>query len=618
MSSENRPAVRLVVTVWKAVTTVMFLAINLVFLAIVVAIVLALLPEGPPDVPKRAALVVAPGGRLVEQLSGDPVERAVNRLLGRQPSETLLKDVLDGIEAATDDDRIEAMLLDLDRFGGAGLSKLQEVRRAILGFKEAGKTVIAAADYYGQGQYHVASTADEIFVRRDGGVVIQGFGAYRRYYKEGLDRFGIDVNVFRVGEYKSYTEPYERDDMSPEAREANLDWLGDLWQAYLDDVAAGRGVEVEELAGIIENLDRRALEARGDLARVALDAGLVDTIGFEDHVRDRMIELVGEDEDAHSFNQIGLASYLEALEEDRFGASARGEQVGVVVARGEFLPGSQPPGLIGGDSLAGLIREVRHHDDVKALVLRIDSPGGFAMASENIRRELELLRGAGKPVVVSMSSVAASAGYHIAAESDEIWASPNTLTGSIGIFGMFLTFQRPLAEYLGVHTDGVGTSPWADAVRPDREMSERVRNIIQANVEFGYRQFVEDVARGRDMTPDEVDLIARGRVWSGRDALDNGLVDKLGTLDEAIASAAAMAELGEDYEVRYIEDELDFTDRLVIELLTVAPRFFTPAVSSTVSSPRSEWLQLLARQADVLAELVKPGGIYEYEFLEVD
>jgi protease-4 len=587
--------------IWKLFSTLMLVAVNLVFLAIVVAIVLALLPESPPDVPKRAALVVAPGGRLVEQLSGDPVERAVNRLLGRQPSETLLKDVVDGIEAATDDDRIEAMLLDLDRFGGAGLSKIQEVRRAILGFKEAGKTVIAAADYYGQGQYHVASTADEIFVRRDGGVVIQGFGAYRRYYKEGLDRFGIDVNVFRVGEYKSYTEPYERDDMSPEAREANLDWLGDLWQAYLDDVAAGRGLEVEELAGIIENLDRRALEARGDLARVALDAGLVDTIGFQDHVRDRMIELVGEDEDAHSFKQIDLGRYLEALDEDRFGASARGQQVGVVVARGEFLPGSQPPGLIGGDSLAGLIRDVRHDDDVKALVVRIDSPGG-----------------SGKPVVVSMSSVAASAGYHIAAESDEIWASPNTLTGSIGIFGMFPTFQRPLAEYLGVHTDGVGTSPWADAVRPDREMSERVRNIIQANVEFGYRQFIEDVARGRDMTPDEVDLIARGRIWSGRDALDNGLVDKLGRLDEAIASAATMAELDDDFEIRYIEEELDFSDRLVIEFLTLARRFVTPRVASAAASPHSEWLQLLARQADVLSDLLKPGGLYEYAFLEVD
>jgi protease-4 len=265
-----------------------------------------------------------------------------------------------------------------------------------------------------------------------------------------------------------------------------------------------------------------------------------------------------------------------------------------------------------------MIRGVRHDDDLKALVLRIDSPGGFAMASETIRRELELLRGEGKPVVVSMSSVAASAGYHIAAESDEIWASPNTLTGSIGIFGIFPTFQRPLAEYLGVHTDGVGTAPWADALRPDREMSERVRGIIQSNVEFGYRQFLEDVARGRDMAPEDVDRIARGRVWSGQGALDNGLIDKLGTLDDAIASAAAMADLGDDFEVRYVEEELDFADRLVIELLTIGERFVTPGVVSAATSPHSEWLQLLACQAEAMAGLLKPGGLYEYAFLEVD
>jgi protease-4 len=618
MSNDSRPRLNPVLRIWKILTATILFAVNLVFLVIVVAIVIALLPEGRPGVPDRAALVVAPEGRLVEQLTGDPVERAINRLTGRQPSETLLKDVLDGIDAATDDDRIVCLSLDLTRFGGAGLTKLQEVRQAILEFRAAGKTVIALADFYGQGAYHLASAANEVYVRRDGGVVIQGLGAYRRYYKEGLDRFGVDVNVFRVGEYKSYTEPYERDDMSPEAREANLDWLGDLWQAYLDDVASARGIEAEALTKLIESFDQRAIAAGGDLARVALDADLVDTIGSGDLVRDRLIELVGEDEDEHSFYQIDLAGYLGALDEDRFGASASGDQVAVLVARGEFLPGSQPPGTIGGESLSGMIRGVRHDDDLKALVLRIDSPGGFAMASETIRRELELLRGAGKPVVVSMSSVAASAGYHIAAESDEIWASPNTLTGSIGIFGMFPTFQRPLASYLGVHTDGVGTTPWADALRPDREMSERVGALIQSNVEFGYRQFVADVARGRDMAADEVDLIARGRVWSGQDALDNGLIDKLGTLDDAIASAAAMADLGDDFEVRYIEKELDFSDRLVIELLTLAHRFVTPRVVEAASYPRGEWLDLLARQTEALAELIKPGGLYEYAFLEVD
>jgi protease-4 len=604
--------------VWRAVDTGRRVAVNLLFLVIAILVVAALLPDRGPEVPDTAVLVVAPRGRLVEQLTGDPLQRAVNGLFGIEPPETLLKDVVDGIEAARNDDRIQAMLLDLNRFGGASLSKLQEVRAAILDFKATGKTVIAAADFLGQSGYHLATGADEIFVRRDGGMMLEGYGSYRTYFKDGIDRLGVDVHVFKAGEYKSYPEPYERDSMSDEAKAASLELLGDLWQSYLDDVASARGLTVEVLSELIENADEYAVRAGGDAAKAALDAGLIDHIGPRDWVRDRMVELVGEDEDTHTFHQIGLDAYLETLGENRFGAEAKGDLVGVLVARGEILFGSQPPGTVGGRSTSKLVRTARHDDDIKALVIRVDSPGGISLAAEEIRREIELVREAGKPVVVSMGGVAASGGYHISMASDEIWCSPNTVTGSIGVFAMFPTFQRPMEEFLGMRVDGVGTTPFADALRLDRELSERVRRLIQSNVEFGYWQFVEDVAGGRGMTAEEVDAIARGRVWSGRDALDLGLVDKLGTLDDAIASAAALADLGDDFEVKYIEQGLDPDEQLLVGLLGFAGRFVHLDADRLPTPPRLEALTFLERQATVLSRFNDPSVLYEYAFWEVD
>ena len=595
---------------WRGLDQTRRVTVNVLFVVLVVLLVGWLISDDGPDIPDRTALVLAPEGDIVEQLSGDPLDRAVEELAGAAEPQTLLRDLLDAIAAAKDDERVEVLVLDLDRMGGAGLSKLRDLRAVIADFKSAGKTVIATADGFSQPSYYLASTADEIHMHEMGLVLLSGYGRYRTYYKEGLDRLEVDMNIFRVGEFKSAVEPFLRNDMSEEAREANLEWLGDLWDVYLDDVAAARGMSKEELQAAIDGfLD--GLREDGRAARTAQRFGLVDHVGNRDAVRDRLIELLGEDEEGTSFPQVDHATYLASLDQRPSQRSGDAE-VAVIVARGTIVDGSAPPGEIGGDSTARLIREARHDDAVKALVLRVDSGGGSAFASEVIRREFELARAGGKPVVVSMGSVAASGGYWISTASDEIWASPSTITGSIGIFGLFPTFQKPLAKHLGVRVDGVGTTPLAGALRVDRELAPEVGEAIQLMIDQGYEDFLERVSEARGMTRDEVDSIARGRVWSGRDAHELGLVDHLGDLDQAIASAAQKAELGDDYGVRFVRKELDFREQLMAELLSGAASVTGRGTTVRTPGVHERFLDLLQEQTEMLRTLNDPNGIYAH------
>ena len=391
------------------------------------------------------------------------------------------------------------------------MTKLRDLRAAIADFKKSGKKVVAYSDGLMQAQYYLAAQADEVYLHPQGMLLLEGFGRWRNYYKEGLDRYGIDVHVFRVGEYKSAVEPYLRNDMSPEAKEMSLEFYGDLWRHYLADIAAARKIRPEDITSLIDAMPDRLRAAGGDMAKMALDAKMVDKLAPRDVVRQRLIDLVGEDEEKKSFRQIGVAEYLQAKGGDRTGAVGKGQAVAVVVAKGEILDGAQPAGTIGGDSTARVLRRAREDDAVKAVVLRVDSPGGSAFASEIIRRECELVRKAGKPLVVSMGSVAASGGYWISTASDEIWAAPETITGSIGIFGIFPTIDKPLAKYLGVHTDGVGTTRFSDVLRPDRPMDPAVADVFQQGIDHGYEEFLARVAQARKMTPEQVDKIARGR-----------------------------------------------------------------------------------------------------------
>jgi protease-4 len=580
---------------WTALDQIRRFAVNALFLVLLILLVGLLLADTRPQVEEGSALVVAPTGMLVEQLYSSPVEEAILDFMGQERPETLMKTLVEAIEKATDDDRIDVMYLDLDKM------------------QAAGKTIIASADYFGQPQYHLAAVADEVYLHPMGMVFLTGYGSYRRFYREVLDRLEVDWNVFRVGEYKSAVEPYLRDDMSPEAKEARLAWLNELWIAYRQDVAEARGLETEAIEDYVDNIASLLSDHDGQAAELARATGLVDEVAHHDQVRERLIELVGEDEGTESFRQIGFRSYLEAVEQREEGMEGA---VAVVVAKGPILGGTQPAGRIGGRSTARLIRQAREDENVKALVLRVDSPGGSSFASEVIRREVELTREAGKPVIASFGGVAASGGYWISMPADEIWAHPTSITGSIGIFAMVPTFQRTLAK-LGVHNDGVGTSNLAGTLRPDRELPAEAALAIQEMIEWGYQDFITKAAAGRHMTVEEIDRVARGRVWTGRDALRLGLVDHLGGLEEAIAAGAARAGLGEDFETVYFEKEPSSTDRLLSQFLGwLATRTGLRLDLGQKSLPLETLLEPLTGPADGLHFTDDPKGLFAYCFCE--
>ena len=602
---------------WSGLNGLRIVFFNLLVLVLVVGLLSLWLGDSKPKIPSRAALVLRPVGSIVDQLDGDPQQQAIDQLTGNASGQTLTKDLLDAIEMAVVDGRIEALVLDLNAMGGGGLTKLQQIGRAIQDFRNAGKKVVAVSDGYSDASYYLAAQAEQIYLHPMGSLVLEGYGRFQTYYREGLDRLKVDYNVFRVGEYKSAVEPYLRNDMSPEARQANLEWLGDLWKHYLTDVSACRNLVPEELQAKLNRLPALVEEAEGDIAKLALEHKLVDQLASRDEFRQAMIGLVGENEDTHSFHQIDHSSYLEAQAQDRFGSKSSGDQIAVVVAKGTILDGRQPPGTIGGESTAALIRKARRDEEVKAVVLRVDSGGGSAFASEIIRQELVLTRQAGKKVVVSMGSVAASGGYWISTASDEIWASPTTITGSIGIFAAIPTFHRTLSDHLGIRVDGVGTTPLSGGLRPDRALSPEIGVIIQSSIDKGYRDFLQRVAEAREMTPEEVDKIARGRVWSGEDAHAIGLIDRLGELDQAIGSAAKLAGL-ETYSVRYIEKELDCSDRVLIDLMKSTATWTASWLPDHSPGPWPNLRAVLEKEWDTLTRFNDPRGIYAYCFCEVE
>lgn len=600
---------------WHFANTIRKIVFSLIALIIVVGLLASLLNNDQPTIADKTALVIKPTGRFVEQLTAKSVEQIVDEARGVKIEETLLKDVLDTLDKAKDDDRIQMLVLDLSAFGGAHLSKLQDVAAAIDEFKAAGKKVIANADFYSQDAYYLAAHADEVIINELGGVLLEGYGRYRMFYKEGLDKLGLDINVFKVGTFKSAIEPFVRNDMSEPAKEANREWMGDLWKIYLDDVAQARGLKPEEVNLYAQEINRLITEKKGDSGQFALDYGLVDKALTRVEVLDYFVGLVGEDKQSRSFNRIGMNGYLSTIKEDRFGRNTKGDKVGVIVARGTILDGSQPAGNIGGDSTAALIRKARKDESVKAIVLRVDSGGGSAFASEVIRRELEKARADGKPVITSMGSVAASGGYWISTSSDQVWAHPATITGSIGIFGMFPTYQEPLAEYLGIRVDGISTAP-ISGIRPDRALPAEFGAAFQVMIEKGYQEFLQRVADARGMTTEEVDRIAQGRVWSGADAHELGLVDTLGDLDGAVAAAAELAGLDNNYVVSYIEKEQSLKEKVLNGFLAKAM-----SVSGQTGNKRSSLgalLHDLENAADEFGALNDPSHIYVLSDIKTD
>lgn len=507
----------------------------------------------------RTTLIIAPEGRLVEQYSSDPATRALAKLVNDKDAEEIqLRDLVRAIDGAREDKRIERLWLRVDRLQPTGYASLREVAAALQRFRASGKQIVAFGENLGQHQYLLAAQANEVYLDPMGGLLLEGLGRYRQYFRQALqEKLGVDVHVFRVGEFKSAVEPYVLDAASKEAKEADLFWMNDVWQRYLGDIASARKLQPQQLAAGIDTLPEGIAAAGGDLARFALQQKLVDGLKTREEVENLLIERGVADSDSETgFRAISLEGYLTHLDTQRAATLDRRPQVAVVVAEGEIVDGEQPAGRIGGESTSALLREARDDEDVKAVVLRVDSPGGGVFASEQIRREVSALQAAGKPVVVSMGDLAASGGYWISMNADRIYADPSTITGSIGIFGMIPTVPRTL-EKIGVHTDGVGTTRFAGAFDITRPLDPAVGQIIQSVINKGYADFTGKVAQARKKPVEAVDEVARGRVWSGAQAKERGLVDELGGMQAALDDAAQRAKLGkaDQYRVRYIEQE---------------------------------------------------------------
>jgi len=549
--------------------------LHLLVLLVIAGFILGALRGSVPHVPEQAALVVAPSGILVEQLSGDPLSRAVAQARGQGHDETSLWDLIDSIRAAAKDARIRVLVLNFDQMTGvAGQPTMAELVKAIREFKTSGKKVIAYGQAYDRDGYYLAAVADEIYVDPLGYVLVDGYSRYRWYYKDIIDKFNVDINVFRVGKYKSAVEDYTRTDMSPEDRQESLAYLSALWRGYQTAVDGARGLPAGAIANYTNGLPQAAEDAKGAGAQIALKARLVTGIKSATEVAHRISEITGADDDG-GFRQVSVEDYARIVHSGT-GLSRRDRnRVAVIVAVGEIQDGNQPPGTIGGESTARLLREARLDDKIRAIVLRVDSPGGSVTASEAIYREMLALHAAGKPIVVSMANYAASGGYYISAPADEIWASPATITGSIGIFAELPNVNRALAK-VGIGVDGVGTTPLAGQLRQDLSvlsvpLAEGTRKLLQATVDYGYSQFLEHVGSGRHKTVAQVDDIAQGRVWAGVDAQANGLVDHLGSFDDAIKAAAARAHLT-DYKLQFLEPELSWAQSLALQVKVRAVR----------------------------------------------
>ena len=607
---------RFIYGIWRGLD-VLRRCLHLLLLLALFGIVIGALRQSTPRIPEKAALVVRPSGDIVEQLSGEPIERALNEAQGEGVPQTLLWDLTTAIRTAAADARIPVLVIDTDDMGSVGQAKLEELAAAIGVFRHSGKRIISRGTYFLQPQYYLAAQADEVYLDPFGFVLLDGYDRYRMFFKDALDKLSIDMHLFRAGKFKSAAETFTRHDMSPEDREESDVYLQALWRGYRSAVAAARSLKAEAIAQYADSYVTAVAAAGGDTAKVAKDSGLVSGLKTQQEVEDRLLDLVGADSTGKSYRQVGVADYLRATHaEDK--QRGKGQAVGVVIASGEILDGKQPPGTVGGESTAQLLREARQDDDIRAVVLRIDSPGGSVLASEQIYREVLALKKDGKPVVVSMSDVAASGGYYIAAGADQIIASPNTITGSIGVFAGVPTFSRSLAK-LGINVDGIGTTPLSGSTELDRPMSADAGRLIQITVDHAYEEFLARVAKGRGKTREAIDAIAQGRVWAGSDARQQGLVDRLGNYEDAVSEAATRAGLKAGYGVRRIEPELSWAQQLLFQLRSTGDRLL-----ERIGLARSGAAQLIQRLKPLDLELARwarlssPNSIYAYCFCSIE
>jgi protease-4 len=576
--------------VWNLVDGSRRAVFNLLWLALLIGVPVALLTSGPERLKDKTVLVLDLAGPLVEQGSGGGRDAVLRQVQGMDQQQLRLRDLIAVLDAAARDPKIERALLLPEELSGGGLSAQREVAAALERFKAAGKQVVAWGTRLDQRQYYLAAHASEVYIHPMGTVTLQGYGRLRNYYRQALDRVGVSANVVRVGKYKNAAEPFFASAPSKETLESEAYLYDALWSLYTRGVEQARKLPEGAIARGLAALPGSLQALDGDIARLAVQARLVDGLKTRDELRALLIQRGAEDTQAKTFRQIGWREYLSRLK-----PAASGPAIGVVVAEGEIGEGDEPPGRIGGRSTAELIRKARDDENVKAVVLRVNSPGGSALGSELIRRELELTRAAGKPVVVSMGDVAASGGYWIALAADEVIADAATITGSIGVFGMLPTAQG-LMDKLSVGTGGHATTWLATGYDPRRPLDPRFEQLVQSVIGRIYTDFTAKAAAARQTTPDKIDAVAQGRVWTGAQALERGLIDRTGAWADALKAAAARAKLPEDARLRWMEREPGRLEQLM--------GFFNAGARAAV-------LQALGLGVPGLAGVAGPAGLLE-------
>ncbi|SUW64377.1 Protease 4 [Buttiauxella agrestis] len=593
---------------WRLLNFIREFILNLfLVLLVLVGVGIWMQLNSAPAEPARGALLLDITGVVVDKPSVSNKLGVIGRqLLGASSDrlqENSLFDVVDTIRQAKDDRNITGIVLDLKEFAGGDQPSMQYIGKALREFRDSGKPVYAVGDSYNQGQYYLASFANKIWLSPQGMVDLHGFATNSLYYKTLLDKLKVSTHIFRVGTYKSAVEPYIRDDMSPAAREADSRWIGELWQNYLATIAANRQITPDQVfpgaQGLLDSLQKLG----GDTAKYALDNKLVDELASSATIDKAMVKQFGWNKENKDFSYTSMYDYVVKKPADS------GDAIAVIIANGAIMDGEETPGQVGGDTTAMQIREARLDPKVKAIVLRVNSPGGSVTASEVIRDELEAARAAGKPLVVSMGGMAASGGYWISTPANYIVASPNTLTGSIGIFGVINTVENSL-DSIGVHTDGVATSPLAD-VAVTKSLPPEVQQMMQLTIENGYKRFVNLVADSRKKTPEQIDAIAQGHVWTGQDAKANGLVDSLGDFDDAVAKAAELAKL-KTWHLDFWQDDPSFID-MVFDSMSGSVRAMLPqALQAYLPAPLAEAALAVKAQNDKFGTMNDPQNRYAF------
>ncbi|XUA17616.1 signal peptide peptidase SppA [Citrobacter sp. OP27] len=594
---------------WRLLNFIRELVLNLFFILLVLVCVGIWMQfsSSTTETAGRGALLMNLTGVVVDKPSTSSKFGAIGRqLLGASSDrlqENSLFDIVNTIRQAKDDRNITGIVLDLKNFAGADQPSMQYIGKALREFRDSGKPVYAVGDSYTQGQYYLASFANKVYLSPQGTVDLHGFATNGLYYKSLLDKLKVTTHVFRVGTYKSAVEPFIRDDMSPAARDADSRWIGELWQNYLTTVAANRQATPEQIfpgaKGMLDSLRK----VDGDTAKYALDNKLVDVLASNAEVEKVLSKQFGWSKADNNYRAVSYYDYSLKTPADK------GASVAVIFANGAIIDGEETPGNVGGDTTASQIRDARLDPKVKAIVLRVNSPGGSVSASEVIRAELAAARAAGKPVVVSMGGMAASGGYWISTPADYIVANASTLTGSIGIFGVINTVQNSL-DSIGVHTDGVSTSPLAD-IAMTKALPQEVQDMMQLSIENGYKRFITLVAQSRHSTPEQVDKIAQGHVWTGQDAKANGLVDSLGDFDDAVAKAAQLAKL-KQWHIDYYQEEPTLFNS-VIDSLSGSVRAAVPeALQAYLPAPLVSAANVVKAEGDKLAAFNDPQNRYAF------